>query len=253
MLGDTGANALGAALGVAAVLTVSPRHASVVVVVLLVLTLLSEVVSFSKVIGGSRRSALDRARAPPGGAHIVIAAHPPLRSSSCLAVGLLGAAASARRPPARTTRPPPEDPTPATRPGRLLVFSVPGVTWADVAGATTLPNLAGPLRPMPPWPTWPRGGVRPVGPRRRVPHDLGRQPGHHRARRSTARCWRSTRRAPAPTAGDIFTRRTGDDPTGRFVSLTWPTLVRINDAEPFETELGSLTETLDDGAASPPR
>ena len=50
MLGDTGANALGAALGLATVLTVSGTARNVVFVVLLVLTLLSEVVSFSKVI-----------------------------------------------------------------------------------------------------------------------------------------------------------------------------------------------------------
>ena len=50
MLGDTGANALGAALGVAAVLTLSPTARSVLVVVLLALTVASEVVSFSKVI-----------------------------------------------------------------------------------------------------------------------------------------------------------------------------------------------------------
>lgn len=50
MLGDTGANALGAALGVAAVLTLSPTSRTVVVVVLLALTIASEVVSFSRVI-----------------------------------------------------------------------------------------------------------------------------------------------------------------------------------------------------------
>ena len=50
MLGDTGANALGAALGVAVVLTVSPTSRTVVAVVLVALTLISEVVSFSAVI-----------------------------------------------------------------------------------------------------------------------------------------------------------------------------------------------------------
>jgi UDP-N-acetylmuramyl pentapeptide phosphotransferase/UDP-N-acetylglucosamine-1-phosphate transferase len=50
MLGDTGANALGAALGVATVLSVSPGARSVIAAVLLALTLLSEVVSFSAVI-----------------------------------------------------------------------------------------------------------------------------------------------------------------------------------------------------------
>jgi len=50
MLGDTGANALGAALGVAVVLTVAPATRTAIAIVLVVLTLLSEVVSFSSVI-----------------------------------------------------------------------------------------------------------------------------------------------------------------------------------------------------------
>lgn len=50
MIGDTGANALGAALGVATVLTVAPDTRTIVVVVLVVLTFASELVSFSSVI-----------------------------------------------------------------------------------------------------------------------------------------------------------------------------------------------------------
>lgn len=50
MLGDTGANALGAALGVGLVLSASPTVRTVVAVVLVALTLASEVVSFSAVI-----------------------------------------------------------------------------------------------------------------------------------------------------------------------------------------------------------
>lgn len=50
MLGDTGANALGAALGVATVLATAPAVRLVVAAALLVLTLLSEVVSFSRII-----------------------------------------------------------------------------------------------------------------------------------------------------------------------------------------------------------
>lgn len=50
MLGDTGANALGAALGVALVLTVAPATRTIVAVILVALTLASEVVSFSAVI-----------------------------------------------------------------------------------------------------------------------------------------------------------------------------------------------------------
>lgn len=50
MLGDTGANALGAALGVATVLEASEVARTVVVACLLALTLLSELVSFSRII-----------------------------------------------------------------------------------------------------------------------------------------------------------------------------------------------------------
>jgi UDP-N-acetylmuramyl pentapeptide phosphotransferase/UDP-N-acetylglucosamine-1-phosphate transferase len=50
MLGDTGANALGAALGAATVLSVSSGSRDGVAVGLLALTLVSEVVSFSRVI-----------------------------------------------------------------------------------------------------------------------------------------------------------------------------------------------------------
>ena len=50
MLGDTGANALGAALGCATVLVVGEVVRDIVTVVLLALTLLSEVASFSRII-----------------------------------------------------------------------------------------------------------------------------------------------------------------------------------------------------------
>ena len=50
MLGDTGANAIGAALGLAVVLECSPTSRTVVLVVLAACTLASEMVSFSRVI-----------------------------------------------------------------------------------------------------------------------------------------------------------------------------------------------------------
>jgi hypothetical protein len=50
MLGDTGANALGAALGCATVLVVGDGVRDLVAIVLLALTLLSEVASFSRII-----------------------------------------------------------------------------------------------------------------------------------------------------------------------------------------------------------
>jgi hypothetical protein len=69
MLGDTGANAVGAAVGVAVVLEASPTARAVVAVVLLALTLLSEVVSFSRIIDGvPPLRAFDRLGRRPEGA-----------------------------------------------------------------------------------------------------------------------------------------------------------------------------------------
>ncbi len=53
MLGDTGANAIGASLGVAVVLTAAPSTRSIVLFVVLGLNLLSERVSFSALIDGT--------------------------------------------------------------------------------------------------------------------------------------------------------------------------------------------------------
>lgn len=58
MLGDAGANALGAALGLAAVLTLGPGARLVLTAALLILNVAADVVSFSKVI--RRTPALDR-------------------------------------------------------------------------------------------------------------------------------------------------------------------------------------------------
>lgn len=67
MLGDAGANVLGAALGLGVVLTTGPLAQGVVLVILVVLNLASERVSFSRVIDGfGPLRVLDRAgRQPP--------------------------------------------------------------------------------------------------------------------------------------------------------------------------------------------
>lgn len=68
MMGDTGANALGAALGAVTVVTVAPSTRTVVAAVLLALTLASEVVSFSRIIDAvPPLRYLDRAGRPPVG------------------------------------------------------------------------------------------------------------------------------------------------------------------------------------------
>ena len=61
MLGDAGANVLGAAVGLGVVLACSPGVRLVVLAVVVALNLASEVVSFSRVIRGARRrcAALD--------------------------------------------------------------------------------------------------------------------------------------------------------------------------------------------------
>jgi UDP-N-acetylmuramyl pentapeptide phosphotransferase/UDP-N-acetylglucosamine-1-phosphate transferase len=58
MLGDAGANALGAALGLGALLTLGPQTRLIVAAVLLVLNVAADVFSFSKVI--RRTPALNR-------------------------------------------------------------------------------------------------------------------------------------------------------------------------------------------------
>ena len=52
--------------------------------------------------------------------------------------------------------------------------------------------------------------------------------------------------AGGSSAGDIFERRTGVEPDGRYVALSWPTLQRVNAREPYDAELGLLTDTLAD-------
>lgn len=218
MLGDTGANALGAALGVATVLTASTGARTVVAGVLLALTLLSEVVSFSR----------------------VIAAVAPLRALDHLgrvaAVAVLVALVVVGAPSSAHAE--------ATRPGRVLVVSVPGLTWADLrdhdlpaleafADDAALADLA------------PRSVVARSGPGDAYLTISGG------SRATTApgvdgQVLGVDERSSGSAAGDIFQRRTGEPPAGPYVSLTWPTLERVNGRQPYETELGSLTEALAD-------
>ena len=65
MVGDTGANALGAALGMGVVLTCSEEWRVVVLVALVVVNVASEWVSFSSVIDAVRAAALARPLGQP--------------------------------------------------------------------------------------------------------------------------------------------------------------------------------------------
>lgn len=50
--------------------------------------------------------------------------------------------------------------------------------------------------------------------------------------------------AGGSSAGEIFQRRTGVEPDGSYVALAWPTLERVNARQPYDAELGLLADTL---------
>ena len=53
--------------------------------------------------------------------------------------------------------------------------------------------------------------------------------------------------AAGSSAGDVFERRTGVEPDGRYVALAWPTLERVNARQPYDAALGLLTDMDDAG------
>ncbi len=133
---------------------------------------------------------------------------------------------------------------PAGPPPRLLVVSLPGITWADVA-EHDLPALEGffaeaALADLAPRGVSPRSG----------PGDayLTISAG---ARSSTERAVDGQvlaleEQSSGSAAGEIFTRRTGLVPDGEFVALGWPALVRSNARQPYDAVPGLLVETLDE-------
>lgn len=130
----------------------------------------------------------------------------------------------------------------AGRDGRLLVVSLPGLTWAEVADLP-LPALEAFLDGAALADLAPRG----VSPRS-GPGDayLTISAG---TRATTERVVDGQvlaldEQSAGSAAGEIFSRRTGITPSGRFVSLSWPALVRRNAAQPYDAELGLLAETL---------
>ena len=129
-------------------------------------------------------------------------------------------------------------------PGRVLVVSVPGLTWADVK-AHDLPTLeaffaGAALADMAPRGVSPRSG----------PGDayLTISAG---SRSTTQRSVDGQvlavgEQSSGSLAGEIFARRTGLVPEGQFVSLAWPALERANASKPYDAVLGLLAETLVD-------
>jgi hypothetical protein len=125
---------------------------------------------------------------------------------------------------------------------RVLVVSVPGLTWAEVRDHD-LPAIEGLLAESAMADMAPRGvkaratpgaAYLTISAGTRAASDplvdgqqlaLGEQAG-------------------GSSAGEIFERRTGVRPDGSYVALAWPTLERVNAREPYDAELGLLTDTL---------
>lgn len=172
-----------------------------------------------------------------------------LRSPALAALAVIGLALALPSSVA-AQEPAIEDEAPASpaAPGRLLVVSVPGVTWADIE-AGTLPALD---------PILERAALADLAPRgvfaRSGPGDAYLTiSGGSRAttdRSVDGQVLGVEEESAGSVAGEIFERRTGRSPSGPFVSLTWPSLVRANDAQPFDTRLGSLAEHLLAGGVS---
>lgn len=137
--------------------------------------------------------------------------------------------------------------TPATD-GRLLVISLPGLTWSEV-DKVELPAIeafleGAALADLSPRSVAPRAG----------PGDayLSISAGTRAAteRLVDGQVLALDEQSAGSAAGEIFTRRTGITPSGPFVSLSWPALVRRNDDEPYDAELGLLASTLADEGVS---
>ncbi|HEY8527196.1 MAG TPA: hypothetical protein VIL48_19665 [Acidimicrobiales bacterium] len=126
---------------------------------------------------------------------------------------------------------------------KVLVISVPGLTWSEVR-TSDLPNIEALLEGSSMADMAPRGvharstpgaayltisaGSRAIG----VEGYDGQQLGLDEQSSGSA-------------AAEIYERRTGSPPDGDVVSLVWPSLVRANASQPYDAELGLLAETLE--------
>jgi hypothetical protein len=137
---------------------------------------------------------------------------------------------------------------------RLLVVSVPGVTWSEVQDAqddpegARIPTLTAFLEGAALADLAPRG----VSPRS-TPGDayLTISAGSRAtsARAVDGQVLALDEQNSGSDAGEIFRRRTGLVPDGEFVSLSWPALVRANAGEPYDAVLGLLGDTLAEAGA----
>lgn len=133
--------------------------------------------------------------------------------------------------------PPPDE-------GRVLLLSLPGLTWEDV-DEHDLPHIEGFLEDAAMASHAPRGvrvRSRPGGAYLTISAGA-RAIGHPSV---DGQQLDVENRSAGSAAGEIFERRTGVEPDGDYVALSWPAVVRRNDAQPYDAELGLLAETLMD-------
>lgn len=129
-----------------------------------------------------------------------------------------------------------------TRGGRLLIVSMPGLTWSEVA-QTRLPALEGLLEDSALADLAPRGVSARSGPGDAyLTISAGTRATTQRA--VDGQVLALDEQSSGSAAGEIFTRRTGITPSGPFVALSWPALVRSNASRPYDAELGLLARTL---------
>ncbi|MEZ5137868.1 MAG: hypothetical protein R2711_03575 [Acidimicrobiales bacterium] len=131
---------------------------------------------------------------------------------------------------------------------KVLVISVPGVTWDDLRGRD-LPALRSVLADAS------LAGLAPRSTRPRSGPGDGYLTLSAGSRAATVvgvdgQVLGLDEEASGSGAGEIFQRRTGAAPEGEAVALAWPGLVRANARQPYGTEIGALADALAEGGAS---
>ncbi|MGH9214017.1 MAG: hypothetical protein ACRD2C_25590 [Acidimicrobiales bacterium] len=127
-------------------------------------------------------------------------------------------------------------------PERVLLLSLPGLTWTDVRDYD-LPAIEGWMEEAALADLAPRGVSAIASPGAAY---LTISAG---ARATSERLVDGQQlalgdQAAGSPAGEIFERRTGTQPDGEYVALAWPALVGENADQPYDAELGLLTDTL---------
>ena len=154
-------------------------------------------------------------------------------------LSLLGVVVAAGAPGAEAAGP--EQPQ---APERVLLLSLPGVTWADLQ-EHDLPAIEGLLTDSALADMAPRGVNMRATPGAAY---LTISAGSRSISEPTVdgQELATDDESGGSTAGEIFHRRTGTEPDGEYVALAWPSLLRVNAREPYDAELGVLTHTLEE-------